>query len=307
MNIQNSTSLNVDNGISVEDSIKTSTPRETIDTPKTSRCEQNKLPTDSPGQSDLEEIYRQRCGGFAPFEDFRMKVKEYLLKEFPFLAEMAKKEGSAVDSCPGENESQTNTCPEGVAPGSKASCEKNPGTKSYQEVIRDLVKPGADGKIGEKELQNGLIKFALYQLDQRALEAYEKAYDGTSSGENRASAALAEVRDNGLLSASDADWVNSFTRFAAEFDRAKIGGENRIAVSLSDGERYSYEDAITWAEANLAYVIGGSYDIESVPVAVNDKYSSNNSENNNSGSNDYLNYVQTNFPSSEETEEVENS
>ena len=44
---------------------------------------------------------------------------------------------------------------------------KEPGDKSYQEVIRDLVEPGDDGMLGEKEMQTGLIKYSLYQYDQK--------------------------------------------------------------------------------------------------------------------------------------------
>ena len=127
-----------------------------------------------------------------------------------------------------------------------------------------------------------MVKFALYQMDRNALEAYEKAFE--SADGDRIANALAAVRDEGLLSSSDADWVNSYTRFAAEFDREKINGENRIAVSLSDGERYDYEDAITWAESNLAYVVSGSYEIENVPLPI---------------TNSYNDYVLANFPKPE--------
>lgn len=152
---------------------------------------------------------------------------------------------------------------------SMTDCVQIPGHKPFKEVIHDFIKAGDDGKIGEKELQNGLAQFSLYQIDENALKVYQRAYESTGSVPD----ALAAVRDQGLMSSEDMDWVNSYTRFASEFDRKPADGdENRIAVSLSDSERYDFDDAITWAEANLAHVVHGNYEIESVPVAVNDAY-----------------------------------
>ena len=38
----------------------------------------------------------------------------------------------------------------------------------------------------------------------------------------------------------------------------------------SDSERYDFEDAVTWAEANLAHVVHGNYEVETVPVAASE-------------------------------------
>ena len=130
---------------------------------------------------------------------------------------------------------------------------KEPGDKSYQEVIRDLVEPGDDGMLGEKEMQTGLIKYSLYQYDQNTLDAFSQEYEESGDLEQ----ALNAIVSQGLIPQEDVDWVKSYTASAAETNR-ELDSNKQVDVELSNDTRYDYDAIINWSEANLAHIIHGN-------------------------------------------------
>jgi len=130
---------------------------------------------------------------------------------------------------------------------------KKPGKKSYQQMIRKFVKPGEDGKIGEKEMRVGLIKYSLYQYDKKTLKVFNKNYEKNS----RLHRSLSKLVDRGLISQKDIDWIKSYTASAAETNR-DLDSNQKVDVELSNKTRHNYENIINWSEANLAHIIHGN-------------------------------------------------
>ena len=134
---------------------------------------------------------------------------------------------------------------------------KEPGQKGYQEIIRDLIEPGTDGKIGEKELQVGLIKFSLYQHDTNTLDQFSQSYEKYDN----LNQALQDIVDKGLIEEGKADWIRRHTASAAETNR-DLNEDKTVDVELNNFTRYEYENMVTWAERNLAHIIHGNVIVE---------------------------------------------
>ena len=154
------------------------------------------------------------------------------------------REGSLVESILGVFKNGT------TEPPAQEVVIKEPGEKPYQEVIRDFVKAGDDGKLGEKEMQVGLIKFSLYQYDKTTLTEFSEHYEQSNNLES----SLFEIVDKGLIEQRDVDWIRNYTASASETSR-DLDSERRVDVELSDNTRHGYDDIINWSEANLAHII----------------------------------------------------
>ena len=157
------------------------------------------------------------------------------------------REGSLVDSILGVFKNGT------TEPPAQKARIKEPGDKSYQEVIRDFVKPGDDGKLGEKEMQAGLIKFSLYQYDKTTLTEFSEHYEQSNNLES----SLSKIVDKGLIEKKDVDWIKNYTASASETSR-NLDSERKVNVELSDNTRHGYDDIINWSEANLAHIVHGN-------------------------------------------------
>lgn len=136
----------------------------------------------------------------------------------------------------------------------------------FAEKARSLLQPSADGLIYEDQLQAAIVAFQLYQKDPAIEQVFQNGLDEALAAgqtlEQAARSALVAVRDQGLITSADADWVNGLSRRAAQLDH----GTDELSSERAGGAALEPEAAIYVAERTLAGI--ATQTIEAKPKAL---------------------------------------
>jgi hypothetical protein len=141
-----------------------------------------------------------------------------------------------------------------------------PGSQSFAEKEKTVLKPDANGKVSELELRRGVVVYQLYQKDSALEATFEKYYaEAQKNGDtptNALKSALSQLVSDKKLEKSEADWVYSLSFRAAQFE----GEDTGLSTSTNSSHGLALNAAIKSAEATLAGIQSGNIQVKPLSV-----------------------------------------